>query len=80
MSLPKPVFSEGDLALDPDRSYLSASRIWESWSQDPIKLAILQAVLPYQSNLSLRNTSEALSQNSVCFLPSCSLEVVKVYY
>lgn len=79
MSLPEPVLSNGDLVLCRDGSYESASLIWNSWSQDPIKTAVLRAVLSCESILF--NTqfgsdmAVALSQNFVCLLHSLELEL-----
>ena len=70
MSLPKPVLSNSDLVMCWDGSWESARN---SWRQDPIKSAVLRAVLSCESILF--NTqfgsdmAVALSQNFVC-LPS----------
>ena len=73
MALPTPVLSDGDIVKVADRSYKSASLIWNTWSQDPIKAAVLQAILLslpsviYDSAYSFRSIfSVALGQNRVC--------------
>ena len=45
MALPTPVLSDADIVEVDGRSYTSASLIWNTWSQDPVKAAVLQAIL-----------------------------------
>ena len=72
MALPTPVLSDGDIVKVEGRSYESASLIWNTWSQDPIKAAVLQATLscpldPRYDLLPFRwIISVALGQNRVC--------------
>jgi len=72
MALPRPVLSNRDIGVAGYRPYYTAeyaSLIWNTWSKDPFKAAVLRAILsarvwdnpenPY------RNISMALSQNRV---------------
>ena len=85
MSLPTPVLSDGDIVEVQSSSYESARLIWNTWSQDPIKAAVLQAILSCQARLfpyrgDFRAViSMALGQDRVCSLHYSSLEVEKVY-
>jgi hypothetical protein len=86
MSLTKPVLSDDDLQNSRGQS---ARQVWNMWSKDPIKSAVLRAVLPVilscRVGISLVDTlisgdmGSALSQ-TVRFLHSLSLEVEEVYY
>ena len=72
MSLPTPVLSDGDIVEVQSISDESARLIWNTWSQDPIKAVVLQAILscpfdgPRHSSSSRRIFSMALGQNRVC--------------
>ena len=73
MALPTPVLSDGDIVKVEGMSYETASLIWNTWSQDPIKAAVLQAILPCQSTVIYDYVygfssifSVALGQNRVC--------------
>ena len=72
MALPTPVLSDGDIVEVRGISDESARLIWNTWSQDPIKAAVLQAILLSLSNVfeysiyGLSNFSVALGQNRVC--------------
>jgi hypothetical protein len=46
MAIPKPVLSDSDIVEVRSSSFESASLIWNTWGQDPIKVAVLQAILP----------------------------------
>ena len=84
MALPTPVLSDGDIVEVHSSSYESARLIWNTWSQDPIKAAVLQAIFSYRiyslydpSSVGdfLRIFAVALGQNRVCPLHYSSLEV-----
>jgi len=68
MSLPKPVLSYDDIVVVQN---LSTTRlIWNTWSEDPIKAAVLRAILNYLIGLEwsdfVWNIAVALGQNTVC--------------
>ena len=67
MSLPKPVLPEDSIVLAENMSYRSASLIWRTWSEDPIKAAVLRAILSSQTYAYfLEHMAVALGQNKVC--------------
>ena len=74
MSLPKPILTDNDIVVVKDGSYLSASLIWKAWSEDPIKVAVIQAVLSCmvcaQKEYFSWDMASALRQNRVCCAPS----------
>ena len=82
MTLPKPLLSYDDIVEVQDSSYQSASLIWNTWSEDPIKATVLRAVLSCQNKLPYYyfgwDMSVALGQNWVCFHHPLSLEVESV--
>jgi hypothetical protein len=91
MSLPTPVLSCDDVVMVQDYSYQSARVIWKNWSRDPIKAAVLRAILSHQSRLENDNDrvdndyfskvmSVALGQNRVCSFHSVLLEVDESQY
>ena len=86
MALPTPVLSNDDILEVQSSSYESARLIWNTWSQDPIKAAVLHTVLSCQSRLRHYRKdfcgviSMALGQNRVCFLHYSSLGVEEAHY
>jgi hypothetical protein len=84
MAIPKPVLSDDDIVEVQSDSYESASLVWNTWSRDPIKAAVLQAILPkfnFTLNYWLHSVVPvALGQNRVCFLHYPSLEVEDIHY
>jgi hypothetical protein len=70
MSLPEPVLSYDDVMIF-NSLYHSAGVIWNTWSKDPIKAAVLQAILSCQNRLHYSDISGfmsvALGQHKVCF-------------
>ena len=72
MALPTPVLSDGDMLKVEGISYESASLIWNTWSQDPIKAVVVQAILSCQFNGLYYTTffrwvvSRGLGQDRVC--------------
>ena len=86
MALPTPVLSDGDIVEVQGSSDESARLIWNTWSQDPIKAAVLQAILLclpnviYDSFFGFSVFSVALGQNRVCPLYYSLLKGEEVYY
>ena len=86
MALPTPVISDVNMVEVQDESYGSAVMIWDTWSQDPIKAAVLQSVLPCLATLRFgfreyRNIlSRALGQDRVCPLHYSSMKGEEVHY
>jgi len=71
MTLPQPVLSSGDMVAVQICSYKSASKIWNTWSKDPIKVAVLRAIFPHEKptfHHFHEFFSSVLSQNMVCFI------------
>jgi hypothetical protein len=83
MAIPEPLLSDDDIVEVQGNSYESASLIWNTWSQDPIKAAVLQAILP-KFDIALHwlhvVAPVALGQNRVCLLQYPSLEAEDVHY
>jgi len=71
MTLPKPVLSNDDIAVVQKNSYQTASAIWNTWSEDPIRAAVLRAILSCSNKRNFDSfrgaLSVALGQNAVCF-------------
>ena len=87
MVLPTPVLSDGDIVEVLGSSDDAATLIWNTWSQDPIKAAVLQAILLCLSNIFYYSVyrfssifSVALGQNRVCPLYYSLLKGEEVYY
>ena len=86
MALPTPVLSDGDMVEVQSSSNVSARLIWNTWSQDPTKAAVLQSILycPARSSYYYGHyyvvISVALGQNRVSSLPHSSLEVEEAHY
>ena len=73
MALPTPVLSDDNIVeIEDFHSIESARLIWNNWNQDPIKAAVLQALLlcvsarPYSYFYWCASVS--LGQNRVCSL------------
>ena len=66
------MFSPQDIVEVQDKTYLSASKIWDFWSQDPVKTAVFRAVLTCESRVEYSefcsDMAVALSQGD----PVCS--------
>ena len=58
--------------------------IWDTWSQEPIKAAVLRALLSCQvrfgDRISPFDMADALTQRRVCLLHSYLLQVKEVHY
>jgi len=80
MSLPKPLLSNDGIEYIGDHL---AGHIWDTWSKDPIKAAVLRAILSCNIGLSRtffgQDMSLALNQK-VGSLHSFSLEVEEAHY
>ena len=81
------MLSDGDIVEVWGSSDESARLIWNTWSQDPIKAAVLQAMLLCLSNVSHYTFinfgnlfSVALGQYRVCPLYYSLLKAEEVYY
>ena len=86
MALPTPVLSDGDIIEAQSSSVEFARLIRSTWSQDPIKAAVLRAVLScqawvvWQSENVRRTFSVALGQRRVCPLHRSLLKEGGVHY
>ena len=87
MALPTPVLSDGDIVEVQSSSDESARLIWNTWSQDPTKAAVLQSILYCRAKISYFNyinfhavISIALGQDRVSSLHHSSLEVERAHY
>jgi len=71
MALPEPVFPNHDIPVVQLNSYQTSSLIWNTWSEDPIKAAVLRAILSCSNKEIFYSfhwaVSRALGQNKVCF-------------
>ena len=74
MSLPKPLLSTDDIVVVQNGSHQSAILIWNAWSEDPIKAAVIQAILACMvagSKLTFSwDMAPTLCQSRVCFIHS----------
>ena len=71
MFLPKPVLSDDGFVMAVNSSHQSASLIWNAWSDDPIKAAVIRAILSCMSSASnfdfYWDMASVLRQIWVCF-------------
>jgi len=79
-----PVLSNDDIALALKEPRDHPSLIWDTWSEDPIKAAVLRALFFCQVRLDIdhflgNQVSDALNQCRVCLLCSYSLQVERVH-
>ena len=76
--------SDDDIKVAEEVIRNPASVMSSIWSKDPTKLAVLRALASFQAKIgrgfSSWNLTYALTQKSVCFLHSDSLEVEEVHY
>jgi len=84
-ALPKPVLSDDDIAVALKELSNTPSLIWDTWSKDLIKVAVLRALFSCQVRLGhylfLGNqVADGLNQCQVCILCSYSLRVEEVHY
>lgn len=73
MALPKPVWSKDDIDVAREVVRNPSSLIWSTWSKNPAKLAVLQAMVSCQVRIGRVgyfgwHMANALAQESVCFL------------
>ena len=86
MALPTPLLSDSNIVeVEGFYSYKYAWRTWNNWSQDPIKAAVLQAMLSCFSATCcsykfLWAVSTGLGQNRVCPLHCSLLKGEEVHY
>ena len=78
MSLPSPVLSYEDIQMVHSGPYYYGNAVWGAWSEDPVKAAVLRAILSCRDGRFLNHfgsdMSVALCQREVCFLHSFSLD------
>jgi len=72
-ALPKPVLSNDDITLALIEPPNPPSTIWDTWSKDPTKAAVLQALFSCQVRLGrdpffCYDMADALTQRRVCLL------------
>ena len=85
MALPTPVLSDGDIVEVHRSSDESARLIWNTWSQDPTKVAVLQSILSCHARvLHYKDfhvvASVALGQKMVCPVHYSLLKGEEVHY
>ena len=85
MALPEPVWTEHDIYVAREVESNPSSLIWNTWNEDPTKIAVLRAIASCQVKLGpFRSFGwdmvRALTQKLVCSLHSYSLEVEEVPY
>ena len=88
MALPKPVWSGDDINMAQrvvQSPSSQISRAWITWNKDPIKIAVLRAMVscvvrPGYFGYFDWDMCKVLAQNPVCFLHPYSLEVEEVHH
>ena len=81
MTLPKPIWSNGDIAVAQKVVTNPSSRAWTTWNKNHTKIAVLRAMVSCQIRIGLFGNyfgwdmGRALTQNLVRFLHSYSLGV-----
>ena len=84
MALPRPVWSDDDIRVVKNAVRNPSSLIWNTWTKDPTKIAVLRAMVSCQDRINGTNFDwdmfMVLAQKSVCFLHSYSLEAEKVHH
>ena len=80
MALPKPVWTEHDVRVALEVVHNPSSLIWNTWNEDPTKIAVLRAIVSCWVRLSPSdyfgwNIVYALAQKGVCSPHSRPLEV-----
>ena len=83
MALPEPVWTDHDIDVAWEVVRNPSSLIWNTWNEDPTKIAVLRAIVSCEARLGSvfrRDIVEALAQKWVCSLHSYSLEVKEVLY
>ena len=84
-ALPQPVWTDEDLDIAREVVRDHSSLIWNTWKEDPTKVAVLRAIVSCQ--VSLGRVSDfgwdihaAMAHKPVCSLNSYSLEEEEVHY
>ena len=86
LALPKPVWSDGDIRVAKKVVRNPSNPIWNTWTKDPTKFAVIRAVVSCGARVSCGTRCFdwdmvwALPQKRVCFLHSYSLKVEEVHY
>ena len=87
-TLPKPVWTDQDVAVAREVVRNPSSLIWKTWNEDPTKMAVLRAMVSCRVRLRHYNWffgSDMIwvltqAQKRVCSFRSYSLEVEEVHY
>ena len=84
-ALPKPVWTNKDIAIALEVVRDHSSLIWNTWKEDPTKVAVLRAIVSCQVRLGRVghfgwDMHTAMAHESVCSLYSYSWEVEEVQY
>lgn len=79
------MWSRNELEMVQKVGYDYQSRVWDNWSEDPTKVAAIQAIRSCQARVGYdyrfgQEVAMGLAQILVCFLHSCLLEVEEVHY
>ena len=85
MALPKPIWTDHDIDAVRNIARDPSSLIWNTWNDDPTKIAAIRAIVSCQVILGdnrffFWDMASALAQKAVCSLHSYSLEVEAVHY
>ena len=83
MALPKPVWTDHDIDVAWEVVRKPSSLIWNTWNEDPTKMAIIRAIVSRQDRIYGHfgfRMVQALTQKWVCSSYSYSLEVEEVHY
>ena len=85
MALPEPLWSNDDIDVAEEVDRDPSSLAWKTWNNDPIKIAVLRAIVSRQGRVGHANfgsdMAKALAQQYwVCFLHFYSSEVEEVHY
>ena len=85
MALPKPVWTENDIYVAWEVIHNPSSLIWNTWNEDPTKVAVLRALVSCQVRLGVdrgfgSDMARVLAQKSVCSFHSYSLDMEEVHY
>ena len=85
MTLPRPVWTANDLYVAWEVIHNPSSLIWNTWNEDPTKIAVLRAIVSCQVRLGAvrtfgSNMVQALAQKSVCSFHSYSFDMEEMHY
>ena len=84
-ALPKPVWTDNDMNIALEVVCDHSSLIWNTWKEDPTKVAVLRAIVSCQVRLGrichfAMDMHTAMAHKPVCSLYSYSLEEEEVHY